>query len=355
MTTSIIERISAELAAQPWQVEAAVALLDGGSTVPFIARYRKEATGTLDDTQLRRLDERLRYLRELEERRKVILELIETQANSTTRFARSFWTRTIRRAWRTFIFRSNPSGAPRRRSPSKADSAPLADALLSKPEQDPKTQAAPFVNADKNVATVEAALEGARAILVERFAEDADLIGALREAFWSQGALKSKVREGKETSGVKFSDYFEFSEPLTKLPSHRILALFRGEKEEFLDLEMIAEAEPGAGGYESRIARRFAIDDRGRPGDRWLAETVRWAWRTKIELHLGVDARATSFRLRRGRSDQRLRQQFARSLARRARRSKSDARTRPRVSHRRQGRRRGQDGQDRRHHGDLSA
>ena len=119
--------------------------------------------------------------------------------------------------------------------------APLAEALLSKPEQDPRTQAAPFVSADKNVATVEAALEGARAILVERFAEDADLIGALREAFWSQGALKSKVREGKESSGVKFSDYFEFSEPLTKLPSHRILALFRGEKEEFLDLEMIPE------------------------------------------------------------------------------------------------------------------
>ncbi len=143
---------------------------------------------------------------------------------------------------------------------------------------------------------VEAALDGARAILTERFAEDADLIGGLREVYWAQGALKSKLREGKETAGAKFSDYFDFSEPLTKLPSHRILAMFRGEKEEALDLELVAEKEPGLGGYESRIARRFAIEDRGRPGDRWLLDTVRWAWRTKIELHLSVDARVRLFR-----------------------------------------------------------
>jgi uncharacterized protein len=297
MTTSIIERISAELAAQPWQVEAAVALLDGGSTVPFIARYRKEATGTLDDTQLRRLDERLRYLRELEERRKVILESIETQGKLSDQLRALILDADNKARLEDIYLPFKPKRRTKAQIAIESGLAPLADALLSKPEQDPKTQAAPFVNTDKNVATIEAALEGARAILVERFAEDADLIGALREAFWSQGALKSKVREGKEVSGVKFSDYFEFSEPLTKLPSHRILALFRGEKEEFLDLEMIPESEPGAGGYESRIARRFSIEDRGRPGDRWLAETVRWAWRTKIELHLGVDARARLFRL----------------------------------------------------------
>jgi uncharacterized protein len=297
MTTSIIERISAELAAQPWQVEAAVALLDGGSTVPFIARYRKEATGTLDDTQLRRLDERLRYLRELEERRKVILESIEAQGKLNDALRALILDADNKARLEDIYLPFKPKRRTKAQIAIESGLAPLADALLSKPEYDPKTQAAPFVNADKNVATVEAALEGARAILVERFAEDADLIGALREAFWSQGALKSKVREGKETSGVKFSDYFEFSEPLTKLPSHRILALFRGEKEEFLDLEMVPEAEPGAGGYESRIARRFSVEDRGRPGDRWLGETVRWAWRTKIELHLGVDARARLFRL----------------------------------------------------------
>ena len=297
MTTSIIERISAELAAQAWQVEAAVALLDGGSTVPFIARYRKEATGTLDDTQLRRLDERLRYLRELEERRKVILELIEAQGKLNDQLRALILDADNKARLEDIYLPFKPKRRTKAQIAIESGLAPLADALLSTPEQDPKTQAAPFVDADKNVASVEAALEGARAILVERFAEDADLIGALREAFWSQGALKSKVREGKENSGVKFSDYFEFSEPLTKLPSHRILALFRGEKEEFLDLEMIPESEPGAGGYESRIARRFTIEDRGRPGDRWLAETVRWAWRTKIELHLGVDARARLFRL----------------------------------------------------------
>ena len=297
MTTSIIERISAELAAQPWQVEAAVALLDGGSTVPFIARYRKEATGTLDDTQLRRLDERLRYLRELEERRKVILESIEAQGKLNDQLRALILDADNKARLEDIYLPFKPKRRTKAQIAIESGLAPLADALLSTPEQDPKTQAAPFVNADKNVATIEAALEGARAILVERFAEDADLIGALREAFWSQGALKSKVREGKEVSGVKFSDYFEFSEPLTKLPSHRILALFRGEKEEFLDLEMIPESEPGAGGYESRIARRFSIEDRGRSGDRWLAETVRWAWRTKIELHLGVDARARLFRL----------------------------------------------------------
>ncbi len=294
--TSIVERISAELAAKPWQVEAAVALLDGGSTVPFIARYRKEATGTLDDVQLRKLEERLGYLRELEERRKAILESIETQGKLTDALRNSVNEADNKARLEDIYLPYKPKRRTKAQIAIEAGLAPLAEALLSAPQNDPKAQGAPFVNAEKNVATVEAALEGARAILVERFAEDADLIGTLRDLFWSQGVLKSKVREGRETSGAKFSDYFDFSEPLTKLPSHRILALFRGEKEEILDLELVPEPEPGAAGYESRIARRFAIEDRGRPGDRWLTEAVRWAWRTKIELHLGVDARAKLFR-----------------------------------------------------------
>jgi uncharacterized protein len=168
--------------------------------------------------------------------------------------------------------------------------------LLAHPDRDPKIEAESFVDAKKGVASVDAALDGARAILVERFAEDADLIGRLREIYWSQGALKSKVREGKEASGAKYSDYFDFSQPFAKLPSHRILALFRGEKEEILHLETLAEASPGEGGFEAQIAQRFAIADRGRPGDRWLLETARWAWRTKIELHLSIDIRARLWR-----------------------------------------------------------
>jgi uncharacterized protein len=155
--------------------------------------------------------------------------------------------------------------------------------------------AAPFINVDKQVADAVAALDGARAILVERFAEDADLIGALREQMWSNGLMASSVRTGKKTAGEKFKDYFDFSEPLTKLPSHRILAMFRGEKEEILDLQMLPEpvaAAPAAvSPYELKIMQRFAISDSGRPGDKWLTETARWAWRTKIQVHLNIDLR----------------------------------------------------------------
>ena len=295
MTTSIVERISAELAVQSWQVEAAVALLDGGSTVPFVARYRKEATGTLDDTQLRRLDERLRYLRELEERRNAILESVESQGKLTDSLRAIIMEADNKARLEDVYLPFKPKRRTKAQIAIEAGLAPLADSLLASPQRDPGAQAVSYVNAAKNVATLEAALDGARAILIERFAEDAELIGASREAYWSHAALKSKAREGKEVLGAKFSDYFDFSQPLSKLPSHRILALFRGEKEEFLDLDLIAESEPGIGGYESRIAHRFSIEDRGRPGDRWLAETVRWAWRTKIELRLAVDARARLF------------------------------------------------------------
>jgi uncharacterized protein len=293
---SIVERLSEELAAKPWQVEAAVGLLDGGSTVPFIARYRKEATGQLDDTQLRKLEERLRYLRELEERRKAILDSIESQGKLDDALRRVIMEADNKARLEDIYLPFKPKRRTKAQIAIEAGLAPLADALLSSPDKAPKAQAEAFVNAEKNVATVEAALEGARAILVERFAEDADLIGALRETHWQQAILKSKAREGKEAAGAKYSDYFDFSQPISKLPSHRILALFRGEKEEMLELEMAPEAEPGVGGYESRIARRYNIEDRGRPGDKWLAETARWAWRTKIELHLSVDARSRLWR-----------------------------------------------------------
>jgi uncharacterized protein len=295
--TSIVERLSGELAANPWQVEAAIGLLDGGSTVPFIARYRKEATGQLDDIQLRKLEERLRYLRELEERRKAILESIESQGKLDDPLRRVIMEADNKARLEDIYLPFKPKRRTKAQIAIESGLGPLADMLLSSPDKDPKVEAGAFVDAEKNVATVDAALEGARAILVERFAEDADLIGALREIHWSQAVMKSKPREGKEAAAAKYSDYFEFSQPISKLPSHRILALFRGEKEEMLELEMAPEAEPGLGGYESRILRRFNIEDRGRPGDKWLAETARWAWRTKIDLHLSVDARSRLWRL----------------------------------------------------------
>jgi len=227
---SISQRIAGELNAQEWQVQAAVDLLDNGATVPFIARYRKEATGTLDDAQLRTLDERLRYLRELEERRKAILDSIEGQGRLDDALRRQILAADTKARLEDLYLPYKPKRRTKAQIAREAGLEPLAGALLSHPERDPKRTAEALVDAEKGVATADAALEGARAILVERFAEDADLIGTLRETMWSSGVMASKVREGKKAEGEKFRDYFEFSEPLHKLPSHRILALFRGEK-----------------------------------------------------------------------------------------------------------------------------
>ncbi|HTE94920.1 MAG TPA: Tex family protein, partial [Bradyrhizobium sp.] len=188
---------------------------------------------------------------------------------------------------------------PKRRTKAEiakeAGLEPLSELLLTQPQNDPQAVAADFVDADKQVPDAAAALEGARAILVERFAEDADLIGTLREQVWSNGRVASTVRRGKKTEGEKFKDYFDFSEPLHKLPSHRILAMFRGEKEEILELQIEPDAQAPAAGvsssYELKIMQRFGISDQGRPGDRWLVETARWAWRTKIQVHLNIDLR----------------------------------------------------------------
>jgi protein Tex len=288
---SISERIAAELAVKPWQVEAAVGLLDGGSTVPFIARYRKEVTGTLDDTHLRTLEERLRYLRELEDRRKAILESIDSQGKLDPALRKTILEAENKAKLEDLYLPYKPKRRTKAQIAIEAGLAPLAEKLLGQPELVPEDQAQAFIDAGKGIETAAAALEGARAILVERFAESAELIGRLRETFWSQGLIEAKVREGKEAAGAKFSDYFDYSSPLAKLPSHRILAMFRAEKEEILDLRLRPEATPGAVGYEARIADHFAIGNRGRPGDRWLLAAVGFAWRTKIELHLGVDLR----------------------------------------------------------------
>ena len=291
----IYRQIAEELGVREQQVEATVGLLDGGATVPFVARYRKEVTGALDDTQLRTLEERLNYLRELEERRTAILNSVREQGKLDASLEAAILAADSKGRLEDIYLPFKPKRRTKAEIAKEAGLEPLADLLLGQPENDPQTVAAPFVDVDKEVADVAAALDGARAILVERFAEDADLIGALREQMWSNGLIASNVRRGKKTEGEKFKDYFDFSEPLTKLPSHRILAMFRGEKEEILDLQMLPEplsATPAAfSPYELKIMQRFAIAERGRPGDRWLTETARWAWRTKILIHLNIDLR----------------------------------------------------------------
>ncbi|WP_093262186.1 Tex family protein [Thermostaphylospora chromogena] len=288
MTTTIHRRIAEELGVREGQVQAAVELLDGGATVPFIARYRKEATGALNDAQLRQLEERLRYLRELEERRAAILESIRSQGKLDDALEAQIMAADSKARLEDIYLPFRPKRRTKAQIARENGLEPLADKLLGDPTLDPQETAAGFVN--EQVPDAAAALEGARAILVERFAEDADLIGELRERMWSRGRLVSAVREGKEEEGAKFADYFDFSESFTTLPSHRVLALFRGEKEEVLTLTLDPVAEPD-GGYEERIAARFGIADLGRPADGWLLETVRWAWRTRILVHLGIDLR----------------------------------------------------------------
>ncbi len=295
MTMPVERKIAEELGVRENQVQAAVGLLDGGATVPFIARYRKEATGALDDTQLRTLEERLRYLRELEERRTAVLESIEAQGKLDDALRAQVLAADSKARLEDIYLPYKPKRRTKAQIAREAGLEPLADTLLADPGQDPAALAATYLG--EQVADVPAALEGARAILVERFGEDADLVGSLRERMWTRGRLVAKVRDGKEQDGAKFADYFDFAEPYTKLPSHRILAMLRGEKEEVLDLELSPydgeqEADlPGASDYEQRIAARFGIADRGRPADKWLTDTVRWAWRTRVLVRLGIDLR----------------------------------------------------------------
>ncbi|MFE3324373.1 Tex family protein [Streptomyces sp. NPDC059176] len=294
MTTSIEGRIAEELGVRERQVKAAVELLDGGSTVPFIARYRKEATEMLDDAQLRTLEERLRYLRELEERRASVLESVREQGKLDDELEARIRAADTKARLEDIYLPFKPKRRTKAQIAREAGLEPLAEGLLTDPSVDPLAAAAAFADPDKGVADPAAALDGARAILTERFSEDADLIGELRERMWKRGRLAAKVRDGKEEAGAKFADYFDFAEPFAELPSHRVLAMLRGEKEEVLDLVLEPEepsAEAGPATYEGMVARRFGITDRGRPADKWLADTVRWAWRTRILVHLGIDLR----------------------------------------------------------------
>lgn len=279
---SVGRRLADELNVRDEQVRAAVELLDGGSTVPFIARYRKEVTGGLDDAQLRQLEERLHYLRELDERRTSILESIRGQGKLDATLEQQIMLAETKARLEDIYLPYKPKRRTKAQIAREAGHEPVADALIGDPATDPAQYSAEQ-------------LDGARAILVERFAEDADLVGELRELMWSRGQVRSQVRAGKEEAGAKFADYFEFSEPFDTLPSHRILALLRGEKEEVLTLHLEPDTEEPAEGertiYEGRIALKFDIADQGRAADTWLLDTVRWAWRTKLQVSLGIDIR----------------------------------------------------------------
>lgn len=294
---SIAQRIAEELNVRVNQVEAAVGLLDEGSTVPFIARYRKEVTGGLDDTQLRNLEERLIYLRELEERRAAVIKSVDEQGKLTPELKAAFLAADTKTRLEDLYLPYKPKRRTKAQIAREAGLEPLAHALLEDPSLNPETEAAAYVDKDKEVPDVAAALEGAKQILMEEFAEDAELVGKLRDYLWQHGVLSSKVVAGKEQEGKKFSDYFDFAEPIKTIPSHRALALFRGRKESILNLELTlpedAELKPGESGVAERmIATQKAIKDEGRPADSWLREVVRWSWRVKIFTHLDTDLKS---------------------------------------------------------------
>ncbi len=305
MLPSIEQRLATELAAKPAQVAAAIALLDEGATVPFIARYRKEATGGLDDIQLRLLEERLRYLRELEDRRAAIIESITEQNKMTPALLESIALAEDKSRLEDLYLPYKQKRRTKAQIAVEAGLAPLADTLLADPSQNPEDVAAQYLreafsNADgvnnPGVPDTKAALDGARQILMERFAEDATLLQSLREYVQEHGVVDSKVVDGKQDEGEKFADYFDYSEPLANVPSHRALALMRGRREGILDVTLRLDTEAEKPKWdaphnpcESRIAARFGIKGQGRPADKWLLDTARWTWRVKSFMYIETE------------------------------------------------------------------
>ncbi|MCD9033944.1 RNA-binding transcriptional accessory protein, partial [Luteimonas sp. Y-2-2-4F] len=291
LARKIAQTIAEEIGARPAQAEAAIGLLDEGATVPFVARYRKEVTGGLDDTQLRTLEVRLTYLRELEDRRAAILASIEEQGRLDDALRAEIEGADSKARLEDLYLPYKPKRRTRAQIAREAGLEPLADGLLADPTRAPEAFAAGFVDADKGVADAKAALDGARAILMERWGEDAALLGELRGWLAGCGVIRSRVVEGKQAAGEKFRDYFDHAEPLAKIPSHRMLALLRGRREEFLqlDLDPGADAEAGHALAESKIALHAGIRDRGRSADAWLRNACRLAWRAKLHLHLLIE------------------------------------------------------------------
>ncbi len=290
---SIAARIAAELSVRPEQVDATVGLLDEGASVPFIARYRKEVTGSLDDTQLRYLEERLRYLRELEDRRAAVLSSISEQDKLTPELERDIRQAETKTRLEDLYLPYKPKRRTKGQIAIEAGLEPLAEALYTDPTLDPEAQAAGYIDADKGVADSKAALDGAKYILMERFSENASLLDQLRRALREEGRVVSRVVAGKEQEGAKFSDYFEYDEPLARVPSHRALAILRGRNEGVLSIALeLGDEAPALGAMhpcEGIIAQAVEIDNQGRAGDKWLAEVVRWTWRVKLLGHLETE------------------------------------------------------------------
>ncbi|MGO1888296.1 MAG: Tex-like N-terminal domain-containing protein, partial [Halomonas sp.] len=291
----IISRLATELGVRPEQVSATVELLDGGATVPFIARYRKEVTGALDDIQLRQLDERLRYLRELEERRAAVLAAIDEQGKLDATLKASIDAAETKQRLEDLYLPFKKKRRTKAQIAREAGLEPLADALLADPTLNPDSEAANYLRpAEGDIPAIEdakAALDGAKQILMERFAEDPELIGQLRERLWQEGELSARVLEGKQQEGAKFSDYFEHDEKLAKAPSHRALAMFRARNEGVLSLSIRLPGEDDAPIHPAQlaIAKQFGISDQGRAADKWLAEVVRWTWRVKLYTALETE------------------------------------------------------------------
>ena len=304
MLPSIEQRLAVELAARPAQVAAAIALLDEGATVPFIARYRKEATGGLDDIQLRLLEERLRYLRELEQRRSAIVAAIEEQKKMTPTLLESILLAEDKTRLEDLYLPYKLKRRTKAQIAAEAGLTALADTLLADPMQEPEVTAAAYLRPpfateagdNPGVVDTKAALDGARQILMERFAEDATLLQGLRTYLLEHGVVASTVIAGREDAAAKFADYFDYAETIGTIPSHRALALLRGRREEMLDVVLRLDTEAEKPKWdaphnpcEGRIAARFGVHNQGRPADKWLADTVRWCWRVKIFMHLETE------------------------------------------------------------------
>lgn len=284
----IFARIAEEISASVRQVEAAARLLDEGATVPFIARYRKEVTGGLDDSQLRVLAERLIYLRELEERRAAVLKSIAEQDKLTAELEKSINEADTKTRLEDLYLPYKPRRRTKAQIAREAGIEPLLDAILANPNLNPASEAVAYTNEEAGFADADAVLEGAKQILMERFSEHAELLAELRDLLWRKGELKSQVMFGKEQEAAKFQDYFEFAEPIHKVPSHRALALFRGRNESLLMLSLVL-SEDDLPMAEGRIAKAFEIENRGRDADVWLAQCVTWGWKVKLAIKIELD------------------------------------------------------------------
>ena len=288
-------QIAAELKVRPAQVNAAVELLDGGATVPFIARYRKEATDGLDDTQLRDLEARLGYLRELEDRRAAVLKSIDEQGKLTPELRAAIEAAPTKQELEDLYLPYKQKRRTKGMIAREAGIEPLADKLFADPTLDPQAEAAAFVNADAGFADTFAVLDGVRDILSERWAEDATLIGKMRDWLWSEGLFKAKLMAGKDEHNpdvAKFRDYFDYDEPIRTVPSHRALAVFRGRTQEVLDAKLVLDEEvvPGKPTMaEARIAIHLGWSHKKRPADELIRKSIAWTWKVKLSLSLERD------------------------------------------------------------------